>query len=137
MTPNNPKPLGRDPRRFYFGPWDEAGHYMRSDEQNHRSFDLEERRAVSRFNRINPWGLSVDGGLCPTVNQQKEGIALLHHREGWTALSFWDRTIDDRTGSSSTYLAEGEFTFEQMVEMAKSRFAQRWNKMKFQVRLEQ
>jgi len=113
---------------FYFGPWDQAGHYLRGETV---AKDLEERRALSRFQHTNPWGLSIDGGLCPKNGGQ--GYAVLHHKDGWTAMAFWDFTVDTRPGSNSTYLAEGTFTFEEMVEMAKRRFAYRWNKINFAV----
>lgn len=118
------------PRMFYFGPWDVAGHYMRSD--NYPPQDLKESRAISHFTAGNPWGYRIDGGLCPDTG---EGLALLHQKDGWTVLSFRDYTVDIRFGSNSNYLAEGTFTFEQMVEMAKTRFAYRWNMMKFEVKL--
>jgi hypothetical protein len=66
--------------------------------------------------------------------QEIEGEALVHHKDGWTALAFWDRTVDKRGACCSVYLAEGIFTFEQMVEMAKERFSHRWNKMNFEVK---
>lgn len=126
--PHVPTPL----RMFYFGPWDQAGHHIRREGDQPTS--LEERRAVSNFTRTNPWGHGIDTALCPR-DTQAEGAAAIHYRDGWTALSFWDYTVDSRPGSHSTYLAQGDFTFEQMVEMAKQRFAERWRKMKFEVKL--
>src|SRR5579862_26022 len=117
-------------KMFYFGPWDQAGHYMRSDD--HPPQDLEGWRAVSHFTYTNPWGRSIDGSLAPP-DTHMEGFARVHHKDGWTALSFWDRTIDSRPGSHSTYLAEGYYTFDQMVEFASKRFAERWNRMPFAV----
>ena len=37
----------------------------------------------------------------------RQGEAIIHHKNGWTALSLWDSTIDTRPGCSSTYLAKG------------------------------
>jgi len=130
------------PRMFYFGPWDQAGHYFFDEHGNSVNEAL-----VPQF----PFGhygvrkVRVDGRLqpgCPDPSDrlqrrtrpESEGEALLHHIQGWTALCFWDRSVDGRGGCNSNYFAEGTFTFEQMVEMAKARFAHRWNKMKFEVR---
>lgn len=88
----------------------------------------------------------VDGCLqpgCPDpadrlvrrTRPEVQSEAALHHIQGWTALCFWDYSVDQRGACNSNYFAEGEFTFGQMVEMAKTRFAQRWNRMKFEVRL--
>jgi hypothetical protein len=136
--------MTESPRMFYFGPWDHAGHYFFDERGSSVREDL-----VPGF----PFGyyagkISVDGCLqpgCPKPNDrlrrrtraEVEGEALLHHIDGWTALCFWDRSVDRRGACNSNYFAEGEFTFEQMVEMAKTRFAYRWNKMKFEVRLVQ
>jgi len=120
-----------EPKMFYFGPWQQVGHYMRSDD--HLPKDSEGYRKLHGFTKSNPWGYEVDGGLCP--KGESEGVAAIHHKDGWTALSFWDYTVDTRPGSHSTYLAEGDFNFEQMVQMAMRRFSERWNKMPFMVRL--
>ena len=127
---------------FYFGPWNEAGHHFR----NESGYSVQEDK-IPGF----PFGhyggkVSVDGRLqpgCPDKSDRLqrrtrpeiEGEALLHHVDGWTALCFWDRSVDTRPGCNSNYFAEGTFTFEQMIDLAKTRFAHRWNKMKFEVRL--
>jgi hypothetical protein len=124
---------------FYFGPLYESGHYMYRE--NGQTVYSEDRKDI-------PWqGWDIDGKLQPGCfvdrgrwdhrGPENEGEALLHHKDGWTALSFWDRTIDTRYGCNSTYIAEGILTFEQMVELAKARFPKRWGMMKFEVRLSQ
>ena len=122
-----------EPRMYYFGPWGEPGHYL---------FD-ESGCWAHRAEALIPWNGKIDGvlqvnaekGYSRKASEEPEGVALLHHKDGWTALSFWDRSVDTRGACNSTYFAEGTFTFEQMVEMAKTRFAPRWNTMKFQVTL--
>jgi len=125
---------------FYFGPWDGAGHYLH-DERGHHIWG-EAKGSL-------PWGDEADGNLQPhfdncarkrssykrycSCGSGPEGVAIIHHKNGWTALSFWDRSVDTRGNCNSTYFAEGTFTFDEMVVMAKERFAYRWNKMPFQV----
>jgi len=128
-------------KMFYFGPWDGAGHFL------HDECGL----TVYGENRGTlPWGDEADGGLQPHFENCRrrrsqytqycdcgngpEGVANLHHKNGWTALSFWDRSVDTRGACNSTYFAEGTFTFDEMVAMASERFAHRWNKMKFEVK---
>lgn len=96
---------------FYFGCLDQAGHYMHASP---KVYELEERRAVSAFVYTNPWGTNIDGGLCT----KDIGCAALHQKDGWTALAFWDSTIDSRPGSNSVFLAEGTFGFAEMCELA-------------------
>jgi hypothetical protein len=61
-----------------------------------------------------PWGW-LDGTLCVT-GHQRQGEALLRHRDGWTALAFWDRSGDHRPGSHSTFIYHGTLPFETMLE---------------------
>lgn len=127
-------------KMFYFGPWDRAGHFWH-DEHGHHVLDSERQKL--------PWGDDADGQLQPhrkgctkgavgaerycSCRRVPEGHALIHHKDGWTALSFWDRSVDTRDASNSTYIAEGTFTFLEMARMAKERFAERWNKHIFVV----
>lgn len=131
----------KTPRMFYFGPWDCAGHYF-FDETGYSM--SEDKIPGFPFGHYEDGRVGVDGRLqpgCPDptdrlrrrTRPEVEGEALLHHINGWTALCFWDRSVDKRGACNSNYFAEGEFTFEQMVEMARTRFAARWNKMRFPV----
>lgn len=116
-------------RMFYFGPWAQSGHHFRGEDGRMLPHDVE----ISL-----PWGSSmgwkIDGGLIPNKNYYAVGVAHVTHEHGWTAISFWDMSVDSRPASHSTYIAEGTFTFEQMVETAKTSFAARWNRMGFEVR---
>lgn len=127
-----------EPFMVYFGPFKEPGHFFFTEEGYSFSSD--------KFMDV-PWRAGeIDGPLQPgwplpadrlqrRTRPMCEGEAHLHHRNGWTALSFWDFSVDTRPGSSSTYIAKGIFTFEQMVELAKTRFAERWNRFKAEVKL--
>lgn len=109
---------------FYFGPIGEAGHYL-----------WDARGKMLWPERIGPWSLGeLDGSLQPKGVDQAEGLALLHYVDGWTALAFWDRTIDSRMGSNSVYVANGTLSFDEMVALAKERFKARWDQMRFEVR---
>lgn len=123
------------PTVLYFGPLKESGHFM--------FYDTGYKVPWSEGD-ITPWPCdSIDGTVQPGAvmvgdrlvqrGSWKYGEAVIRQKDGWTLLSFWDSTVDTRPGSSSTYLAEGIFTFEQMVELAKERFPERWAIMKFPV----
>lgn len=92
------------PFLVYYGPWDRPGHYMYYETGD--SVLSNERKRVAWQDReidgvLQPgccWNRSHSGSRRPQV----EGEALLHHKNGWTALSFWDRTIDERPGCNST-----------------------------------
>lgn len=93
---------------FYFGCNDQPGHYMHSPGM----------KVQWGFCRNNPWGYSIDGGL---LKGHKERFVLTH-KDGWTALSFVDNTVDKRPGSNSSFLAEGTFTLDEMFELARKNF---------------
>jgi hypothetical protein len=125
------------PEMYFFGPWERAGHYLHREDG---CTDYEAEKTI-------PWTLGqLDGGIQPHLCGKEEsgkrcyggtcapqGIASVHHKDGWTALAFWDSSVDHRSGCVSVYLAKGDFDFTQIVDMAKMRFAKRWNKMPFDV----
>ncbi|XXX79137.1 hypothetical protein WMF30_10225 [Sorangium sp. So ce134] len=128
-----------DPSVFYFGdprlePGPGAGHHLWAPAYGYVGWArLEEQRKL-------PWGLAeLDGRLAghPALadprergwwasKDQPEGIVRLHHRGGWTAISFWDRSGDGRHGSSSTFVAAGEHTAREMVELFQRSFPALW-----------
>ena len=127
---------------FYFGPWDRAGHYLVGVGGSY----------VRNEDRVTPWTPGqLDGGLQPhfkecerkrpgaspdrycSCSSGKQGLALLHHKDGWTALAFWDRSVDTRGACCSVYIAKGINTFDEMVAIAKTHFKYRWDKQKFEV----
>ena len=105
---------------FYFGCKKSLGHYLYSSDGKSRKID------------IIPWGYDIDGLLAPSTTS-KQGKALLHHKDGWTALSFWDNSVDKRPKSCSTFLAQGIFDFEQMKAIAKDNFPDIWERYSFEI----
>jgi hypothetical protein len=81
--------------------------------------------------RIIPWGWKVDGGLLP--KHFGEGEATLVHKAGWTALSFWDRTVDTRPGSCSTFLFNAEMEFHVALRAATKEFSTIFDRLPFEV----
>lgn len=101
-------------RRFeprYFGCWDRAGHHVYTPQGTYA-----ERYDPATFLE------RLDGLLPPADESQMEGAAKLYHFNGCTVLSFWDRTIDKRPGSSSTFLMPGKLAFGEMVELCEHNF---------------
>lgn len=113
-------------RTFYFGCWRDAGHYLwhrGTDGSPIKMYDRgeAERRLLGSYPHSGgertpgeiPWGYHLDGGL---LNQRrtKQGEAVVEQRDGWTALSFWDYSVDSRGGSNST------FVFDELLEPARA-----------------
>jgi hypothetical protein len=136
------QPRGINPDRdlFYFGCWNEPGHHLWT---RHRRFASGPDACPESFSN----GKHLDTGFCPKPGArsarneryysgpQTEGSAALHHLDGWTILSFWDRSVDKRGGCNSAFVVRGEHTFEDVVGLAKTWFPSVWARFKFEVRL--
>lgn len=108
-------------KTLYFGCWgNSTGHYL---------FESEYQKPP--MNTV-PWD-SIDGGLAPAGVKQREGVAELHHKNGWTALAFWDRSVDKRPNSNSALFAEGTHSFDEMIQIAKDNFPQIMNRFNFPI----
>lgn len=129
-TKHEAKPVAAT-RFYFFGVLQQVGHYWHPAEVHTQNF-VDYRPAGC------PWGdysRQIDGTLCRPMlggrkrgeevgkEDQVEGLAWLHVKDGWTALSYWDRSgPDTRFGCNSNFIAEGLFDFKQMLELARKHF---------------
>jgi hypothetical protein len=102
---------------LFFGCWGEIGHYLHN----------EDGRTVWHPETIGlPW-TKIDGNLPPghrdprsygdvSTDEQVEGWAALHHKDGWTALAWWDRSVDKRHGSNAAIFVKSGYRLE-LAEM--------------------
>jgi hypothetical protein len=108
----------------YFGCLERAGHFWHGP--------------VKFWEHDPPLGLPeeivrrIDQGYCPEGSQD-EGRALLTVESGWTILAFWDRSVDGRGGSHSTFVCKGEHDFDTMVAMSRKQWPTVWERFKFEV----
>lgn len=108
-------------KKYYFGCWDGTpGHYLKNPSGLHVDWDQ------------TPWGINIDGKLTPT-NTREAGIAKLHTKDNWTALAFWDYSVDKRQGSNSIIFAEGIFNFYEMIRVGKDNFHQIMDRFNFPI----
>lgn len=119
--------------RFYFGCVGRSGHYMHDAGLRHS------------WEAPQPWK-RIDGVLQPgctftkyigwkSPRKQPEGLAAIHHKDGWTALSFWDRSVDKRGNCNSTFFFKGTHRFGTMCQLAGKHFPSVWSRFSFKVRL--
>jgi len=108
------------PSIFYFGCLRGIGHYLYENGQTRRV-------------EVQPWKHLIDSTLCPPDQQETQGRALLHKKDGWTALAFWDRTVDTRFKSNSCFLAQGDYTFEELLAMAVQAYPEIFKRFPFKV----
>lgn len=105
---------------YYFGCFRREGHYLFPS--GSRSFvDWKEC----------PWGYSIDGGLLKDVSQNHQGLYVVDHKDGWTAVAFWDRSVDDRYGSNSAFLVHEDTTAEIILEEARKQWPEVFDRTDF------
>lgn len=91
---------------IYFGCIRESGHYFHPL-KGYKTTNLPENW---------PWGYEVDGKLQP--EKESQGSAKLHHKDGWTCLAWWDRTVDKRPASTSAIaIREEGLKFQDMADL--------------------
>lgn len=123
-------------RCYYFGCWNEAGHFLHSSGRGH--IDRDVYRRIERYGE----GVHLDGSLAPRRNREggicwegqgktqdergrihsnsgecAQGKYLLHVLpNGFTAIQWWDRCQGDTRGAcNSTVLLEGTHAADEMV----------------------
>lgn len=105
---------------YYFGTWLEPGHYLWGRDM--RRLRYGEARG--------PWGW-VDGKLVPRGGE--DGEALLHHKDGWTCVAFYNRAWDGRPSCNSAFLFDQTLTFAQALQAARVFFPQVIAKLPFEI----
>jgi hypothetical protein len=110
------------PKMFYCGCHGDTGHYVWS-EDGWRSYKLWKEQ---------PWGNAIDGGLQPP-KWRDNGMTRFTQKHGWSALSWWDNSIDTRPGSHSTFVVEGTHSAEEVLAMARNRFPWVFSRFKYEI----
>lgn len=110
------------------------------------------RYEMIRHQGVLPWAC-IDGALCPGKrpprsrlyavvdnyvenDEQVEGWAALHHLDGWTALAWWDRSVDTRNGSNAALFAPGTLDVEQVLSAGRTHFPSFMSRMTYRIRLD-
>ena len=116
----------RHGEKYYFGCWgSECGHYLK--DKFGKRIDFEKT----------PWINKIDGVLCPKKNIGA-GAAKINYRSFvggrvWTALAFWDYSVDERPGSNSIFIFQGKFNFKDMIKIAKDNFPDIFRRFDFEI----
>lgn len=104
---------------YFFGCVAEPGHHLR-DPRGRMRYDIDS---------IQPFGHDLDSRLAPPGpgsrpgrREEIEGHAALHRRSGWTALSWWDRSVDRRGACNAALVAPGELSAEEILVLGRRWF---------------
>ena len=121
---------------FYFGCMDSPGHFFHGPSRSREELWALQGRLSTLFH-------GLDGKLCwnsPKSDSDRyrprdetEGWAFVTHRGGWTALAFWDRSVDRRGACNSVFIVCGTLSFDQVVRVARHRWPKIWSRFTFEV----
>lgn len=126
------------PKVYYYGCIGASGHYFFGPGPSHAYARREvERRLMELFGTLYlaPGPRERDRYNFVRDEHQTEGHAALVYAGGWTALSFWDRSVDRRHGCVSTFLAEGTYDAPAMLKTCGDAFPRIWSRYSFEVRV--
>ena len=110
---------------LYFGCWSSVGHFFHRTDGSSADYGpmpIPKPKAGERFRLAGPptpWGHGVER-LPPNSNRQ--GAALLHHLDGWTALAVDDYTIDNRPNSKSVFCFPAVLNLDEALAAAAEHF---------------
>jgi hypothetical protein len=109
---------------LYFGCYREPGHWLWAPGME----------PVAEAVEGLPWSLAqLDGDLAPP--RARAGVAAVHRQDGWTAVAFWDRSIDRRPGANSVFLIPEELHFDTAMRRAHDAFPEVFAQLGFVVRI--
>lgn len=113
---------------FHFGSWSFSGHYIRTPGGGGARMAGPWSPRDLDTDGFDPRGRVTGGGFCPPDPEQPQGVWRLTRAPGWTAIGCWDRTGDctHRKGSRSVFVAEGEHSEAEMLEIAAQHFPKVW-----------
>lgn len=111
---------------FYYGCHVRLGHYLHDTDL--KQVDGQPDPFPCNWQRL-------DGGFLPKRDEEQvEGLAsLTHFGRYWTVLSFWDRSVDHRKGSCSTFVMPFALTFEEACQRAEMAFPKIWKRFTFPI----
>lgn len=129
--------MGAQNEVLFFGCWSAPGHFL----VNEDGHNVWQPQTIGL-----PW-TKLDGVLTPgrrdersyggiPIDEQIEGWAALHHKDGWTALAWWDRSVDKRHGSNAVLFAKGTHTVKEMLALGRRWYPRVFNRFTYTITTE-
>lgn len=106
---------------LWFGSDGHSGHHYHPD-----------KIGPEQARHLSPWGDFIDNGKLYD-RRQRQGLARLHYKNGWTSIQFADRTGDSRPGSHTAFLFNRTLTFAEALAQARSEWPQLFERFTFDI----
>jgi hypothetical protein len=112
-----------EPDILYFGWSEPSGHGLKSSKTYpHPTWNS------------TPWGNNIDSGLCPRP-ESVDGKISEHHKDGWTAIAFWDRSGDSRPNSNTAFFVCCTMTTDELLVWSRKQWPEVFNRKGFPLRV--
>jgi hypothetical protein len=124
----DPFTMTQDPNVLFFGCYKVAGHYL-----------YKRGRAIAYGE--SPWGTGLDTGILTKGDDKyarpdtsPTGNYTVSRKSGWTAISFWDRSGDDRPGSNSAFLIALDISDKELLSLAAAQWPDIFSRAGFPIK---
>jgi hypothetical protein len=131
---------------LFFGCRNESkGHYLFDRRMDTPRYPDPEGHGFLQGFRIIPWNVNIDSGLAPRTSSKSEapnGVAGFHQNVAWvgapgevvwSALAWWDNSVDTRPGSNCAFLVDRRCTPAELLAEARAAFPQIFARFKYEV----
>lgn len=115
--------MNENPEILYFGRIGSSGHHLHS------------KRTKIRYEET-PWGMALDTGILKADNipDVVDGKTVIHWKDGWTIIAFWDRSGDSRPGSNSAFIVRQEMNSEKLLLLAQQQWPEIFSRLEFPIK---
>jgi hypothetical protein len=123
---------------YYFGCISRPGHYLWDNEHKKLWYGElpEDFPSAWKFKDSSGKEYVAESKIAPNAYGEQGKALLQCGIEGWTCLSFPDRSVDSRPNCVSVFLERGIVTPERMMEYAKAQFPSVVNRFDFEITYE-
>lgn len=117
---------------LFFGCKNTPGHYLHNRRGNCERYEM------------SPWGTTLDGGLLMTgkdyhsnkPDTMPTGNYVVARKDGWTCISFWDRSGDSRPASCSAFLVKAVISDIDLLTLAITQWPELFARPGFPLRVQ-
>lgn len=100
----------------------------------HHGHDLRSKIRSANIYKDTPWGVALDGGLLDGERDIPNGTWFERHKDGWSAVSFWDRSGDERPNSNSAFIVHAEMDGKSILDLARAQWPEVFARPGFPIR---
>lgn len=124
-------------RVLFFGvrAGERAGHYLIApDGESRRDIEATLPAPLRRLDGVWCFPKPRTSDECrygtPHTSDQTQGRGFVHYVDGWTVISWWDRSGDPRGGCCAAFLIEGRHPWSEALSLARTAFPREFARMK-------